>query len=57
MNIELSGNQVDIIKNCLADAMEEIRMCIDKQYKKGRKDYVRMLDQEYKDYKEVYEKF
>ena len=57
MKIELNDTQASIVRSYLADAIDEILQTINKEYRKGRHDYVKILEKEYNDACEVFNKF
>lgn len=57
MTIELTSQQANIVRTYLADSIDEILQTINKEYRKGRRDYVKLLEAEYADACEVFNKF
>lgn len=57
MTIELDERQASLVCSTLANAMDEVLSCISKEYRKGRRDYVKILEKEFEDYREIINKF
>lgn len=57
MTVELNAKQADIVRTYMADAIDGILQSIKKEYRRNRRDYVKMLEKEYADACEVFNKF